>query len=107
MVIFGDQDWQRQCSNILEIFEQQVRGFYSADTLQEGGVWTKNRQGDTLFHPILSLAIGVVHPNPKQCTNHHQVAELAAQAKKSAKQQGGNHIYLQPYLNTYTLETMN
>ncbi len=58
----------------------------------------KNRQGQTLFHPILSLAIGVVQPNSKQCKNHHQVAELAAQAKKSAKQQGGNHLYLQPHL---------
>jgi diguanylate cyclase (GGDEF)-like protein len=107
VVIFGDQDWRQQCDNILEIFEQQVRGFYSTDTLQEGGVWTKNRQGDTMFHPILSLAIGVVHPNPKQCTNHHQVAELAAQAKKSAKQQGGNHIYLQPYITTHTDEVIS
>ena len=67
----------------------------------------ENCQGDTMFHPILSLAIGVVHPNPKQCTNHHQVAELAAQAKKSAKQQGGNHIYLQPYITTHTDEVIS
>lgn len=104
VVIFGDQDWRQQCDKILEIFEEKVRGFYSADTLQEGGVWTKNRHGDTMFHPILSLAIGVVHPNPKQCTNHHQVAELAAQAKKSAKQQGGNHIHLQPYLTPHAAD---
>ena len=104
VVIFGDQDWYQQCESILDTFAQQVRGFYSEDTLQEGGVWTKNRQGDTLFHPILSLAIGVVHPNPKQCNNHHQVAELAAQAKKSAKQQGGNHIYLQPDLTIHAAD---
>ena len=104
VVIFGDSHWQKQCTRILEKFANQVKEFYSAETLKEGGVWTKNRQGDTLFHPILSLAIGVVHPNPKQCNNHHQVAELAAQAKKSAKQQGGNHIYLQPDLPLHTAD---
>ena len=104
VVIFGDSHWQQQCTRILEKFANQVKEFYSAETLKEGGVWTKNRQGDTLFHPILSLAIGVVHPNPKQCNNHHQVAELAAQAKKSAKQQGGNHIYLQPDLPLHTAD---
>ncbi|ETI60602.1 GGDEF domain-containing protein [Marinomonas profundimaris] len=106
VVIFGDQNWQQQCEKILTEFSRQVREFYSEETLQEGGVWTKNRQGQTLFHPILSLAIGVVKPNPKQCNNHHQVAELAAQAKKVAKQQGGNHLYLQPPQLHETAEPM-
>ncbi|MBJ7537878.1 GGDEF domain-containing protein [Marinomonas transparens] len=95
VVIFGDKDWRPQCQNVLKEFEREVRAFYPEDTLKEGGVWTKNRQGDTLFHPILSLAIGVVHTNLLQCKNHHQVAELAAQAKKFAKQKGGNHLFLQ------------
>lgn len=98
VVIFGDLNWQQQCEKILVEFARQIREFYSDEILEEGGVWTKNRQGQTLFHPILSLAIGVVQPIPKHCTNHHQVAELAAQAKKSAKQQGGNHLYLQPHI---------
>lgn len=94
VVIFGDDNWQQQCQNILDEFAVKVRDFYPADTLAEGGVWTKNRHGEHQFHSILSLAIGVVHPT--QCRNHHQVAELAAQAKKHAKQTGGNHIYLLP-----------
>jgi diguanylate cyclase (GGDEF)-like protein len=106
VVIFGDHDWRPQCEAILLTFDQKVREFYSTDTLQEGGVWTKNRHGEVLFHPILSLAIGVVHPDPQQCSNHHQVAELAAQAKKSAKQQGGNHIYLQPSLTIHAAHTI-
>lgn len=101
VVIFGDPDWQKQCEDILRRFAQEVRHFYTEETLQEGGVWTRNRAGDMLFHPILSLAIGVVNPNPEECDNHHFVAELAAQAKKSAKHKGGNHLYLQPYQNSY------
>ncbi|BDX04072.1 D-glycero-D-manno-heptose 1-phosphate guanosyltransferase [Marinomonas pontica] len=104
VVIFGDDNWHQQCEDILTKFSQQIRAFYTEDTLQEGGVWTKNRQGEVLFHPLLSLAIGVVHPNPRQCNNHHQVAEMAAQSKKSAKQKGGNHIFLQPYQQAQSQE---
>ncbi|REG82636.1 GGDEF domain-containing protein [Marinomonas pollencensis] len=101
VVIFRALDWEQQCRAILSRFAQEVLSFYTEETLKEGGVWTRNRQGDLLFHPILSLAIGVVNPNPDECDNHHLVAELAAQAKKSAKQKGGNYLYLQPYQNTY------
>lgn len=104
VVIFGDHDWQLQCQHILDAFAIKVREFYTQETLAEGGVWTKNRHGDTRFHPILSLAIGVVHPT--HCRNHHQVAELAAQAKKQAKQTGGNHIHLQPRLISESKQTV-
>ncbi|NLQ17472.1 GGDEF domain-containing protein [Marinomonas sp. M1K-6] len=96
VVIFGSPDWQHQCDMILQTFAQKIRAFYSDDTLAEGGVWTKSRHGEMRFHPILSLAIGVVHPDPEQSNNHHQVAEMAAHAKNSAKQQGGNIVYFQP-----------
>lgn len=105
VVIFGDADWKQHCQSILTRFEEKIRDFYDTATLREGGVWTKNRQGDTVFHPILSLAIGVVQPDPLTCKNHHQVAELAAQAKKFAKQQGGNHLYLLPVM-TLTHQAM-
>ncbi|MEL0635577.1 bifunctional diguanylate cyclase/phosphodiesterase [Marinomonas sp. TI.3.20] len=101
VAIFRSQNWEHQCRAILDKFALEVRHFYTQETLQEGGVWTQDRQGNTLFHPILSLAIGVVNPNPEECDNHHLVAELAAQAKKSAKQKGGNALYIQPYQNTY------
>ncbi|MEL0622624.1 bifunctional diguanylate cyclase/phosphodiesterase [Marinomonas arenicola] len=101
VAIFRSPNWEQQCRAILARFAQEVRHFYTQETLQEGGVWTQSRQGEMVFHPILSLAIGVVNPNPDECDNHHLVAELAAQAKKSAKQKGGNYLYLQPYQNTY------
>ncbi|MCV2401705.1 GGDEF domain-containing protein [Marinomonas sp. C2222] len=101
VVIFGNTDWKQECNNILTQFSEAVSQFYSADMLQEGGVWTKDRQGEMRFHAILSLAIGVVKPNPAICDNHHQVAEMAAQAKKSAKQKGGNNLYIQPSFVAY------
>ncbi|TPE46876.1 GGDEF domain-containing protein [Maribrevibacterium harenarium] len=102
VVVFGDQDWQQQCERILNSFNNNVLELYDENTRREGGVWTKNREGELRFHPILSLAIGVVNPNPCESDSHHFVAELAAKAKKSAKQKGGNVVYLQPYQHGYT-----
>lgn len=101
VVIFGDANWQQQCQRILDDFAKAVRYFYTEKVLADGGVWTQCRQGNTVFHAILSLAIGVVKPNPEKSDNPHHIAELAAQAKKSAKQKGGNTIYFQPYQSGY------
>ncbi|MFT2098012.1 GGDEF domain-containing protein [Marinomonas sp. 2405UD66-6] len=96
VVIFGDTDWKPQCEAILSAFAQEISDFYSPETLQEGGVWTKNREGEMRFHAILSLAIGVIKTSARQCSNHHQVAEMAAHAKKSAKEYEGNYVHLLP-----------
>lgn len=97
VVIFHEENWCEKCQTILELFATEVTKFYTQEELDAGGIWTKNRDGEHKFFDILSLAIGVVNPNPKACNSHHFVAELAALAKKSAKQRGGNQIYLQPY----------
>jgi len=60
-------------------------------TLQEGGVWTKTRQGQNPFPiPILSLALVNAFSHPKHC--HQPITKLAegwrAQAKNPPKQQG-------------------
>ncbi|TDO97909.1 GGDEF domain-containing protein [Marinomonas balearica] len=94
VAIFGDPNWHEQCESVLNAFAAQVRDFYNQSTLAAGGVWSPNRHGDTVFHSILSLSIGVVNPDPAQCNSHHYVAELAAQAKKAAKKQGGNTVHL-------------
>lgn len=96
VVIFGDQNWQSQCESILSAFAHEISDYYSTETLKEGGVWTKNREGEMRFHAILSLAIGVIKTSAKQCHNHHQVAEMAAHAKKSAKAFKGNYVHLLP-----------
>ncbi|MBJ7552623.1 bifunctional diguanylate cyclase/phosphodiesterase [Marinomonas ostreistagni] len=101
VVIFNDENWCQQCQIILDRFSNEVTTFYDEGELREGGIWSKNRDGEHKFFEILSLAVGVVNPNPKVCDSHHFVAELAAQAKKSAKERGGNQIYQQPYQYYY------
>ncbi|WP_299180210.1 GGDEF domain-containing protein [uncultured Neptuniibacter sp.] len=85
VVIFRSPDWKLICERILRDFDHEVRCFYAPKDLQSEGIWSTDRQGGQTFFPILGLAIGVVHPDPYRCSSYHEVAELAAVAKKEAK----------------------
>ncbi|MGB0944357.1 MAG: GGDEF domain-containing protein [Marinomonas sp.] len=94
VVIFSDLSWQARCEKVLADFSLGIQQHYSDAQLKAGGVNALDRNGEMRFHSLLSLAIGVVHLLPNQCQNHLQVAEIAAQAKKAAKKQGGNTCLL-------------
>ena len=94
VVIFRHPQWRDICEQILSQFDEQVRSFYTPRDLQQGGIWASDRKGEPTFFPMLGLAIGVVHPDPYKCTSHHEVAELAAMAKKEAKKLPGSALFV-------------
>ncbi|MBV1788952.1 EAL and GGDEF domain-containing protein [Marinobacterium sp. D7] len=96
VVLFRSRQWRSICEQVIEQFGQRVRELYRANDLAAGGIWSVDRNGERCFQPLLTLAVGVVHPDPYKCSSYHEVAELAADAKKCAKQQGGDSIYLSP-----------
>ena len=85
VVVYRAADWQLSCERILREFDQEVRAFYLPKDLQNEGMWSTDRTGVRSFFPLLGLAIGVVRPDPYRCESFHEVAELAAMAKKEAK----------------------
>ncbi|WP_417223495.1 EAL domain-containing protein [Amphritea sp.] len=94
VVVFRTDDWQACCELILQEFDQAIREFYSPKDLEQGGIWAASRNGDSTFYPVLSLSCGVVHPDPYCCVSYHEVAELAAQAKKEAKKREGSYLFI-------------
>ncbi|MBR9869458.1 MAG: EAL domain-containing protein [Oceanospirillales bacterium] len=94
VVVFRTADWKERCERILVQFDQVIREFYSPKDLEQGGIWAASRTGESVFYPVLSLSCGVVHPDPYRCVSYHEVAELAAQAKKEAKKQDGSYLFV-------------
>lgn len=94
VVIFRSADWKLACERILREFDEEVRDLYSPKDLQNEGLWATDRQGTRSFFPLLGLAIGVVHPDPYRCGSYHEVAELAAMAKKEAKKSTNSSIFV-------------
>lgn len=94
VVIFRSQDWRLRCERMLQAFAQQVRQHYDRADWQRGGILSQDRRGNQQFFEPLSLAIGVVSPDPALCRSHHAIAALAADAKHHAKRLGGNQIFI-------------
>lgn len=94
VIIFASPDWADRCRAVLDDFEEQVRDLYAPKELQDGGIWLENRSHEQQFFSLLSVAIGVVHPDSYSCESYHEVVELAAEAKKQSKQMGGNALFI-------------
>ncbi|WP_271272895.1 EAL domain-containing protein [Aliamphritea hakodatensis] len=94
VVVFRCEDWLSRCQSIIAEFDLSVREYYSPQDLEQGGVWSQGRSGESSFFPVLSLSVGVVHPDPYSCLSYHEVAELAAQAKKQAKKADGSYVFV-------------
>lgn len=93
VVIFQQENWKSCCQQIISEFDEQIKSFYCDEHLIAGGIEAKSRAGDIQFFPLLSLAVGVVEPNLTLCHSHHDIAELASDAKKQAKKFSHSAIF--------------
>lgn len=90
ILVLGSADWQIRCEQILIRFAEVSRQLLPQETSE---YWSIDRQGQRQKFGALTLAIGCVSPDVEFCKNHHQVSQLLAEAKHSAKMQGGNNIF--------------
>ncbi|MBU2893117.1 GGDEF domain-containing protein [Colwellia sp. D2M02] len=98
VVIFKEdyqkENWKKSCEKIISEFDQHIEHFYDDAHLKAGGIEAKSRTGEWQFFSLLSLAIGVVSPDLHLCHSHHDIAELASDAKKQAKKLQGSAIFV-------------
>jgi diguanylate cyclase (GGDEF)-like protein len=94
VVIFQSDDWRKKCEVILDLFEKGVVDYYDNEAIRNNGIYSHDRCGNVCFFSILSVAIGVVSPDPLTCLSHHDVAALATDAKREAKKKGGNTLFI-------------
>ncbi len=95
IVLFTSADWERRCRAILEAFAAEIQEFYSLEDRERGGYLSEDRQGKKVFHPLVSLSLGVVVAEPAYHYSHHQIATAAAEAKRQAKKIHGNSLFVE------------
>jgi len=84
------------CEQILSDFSNRSLSFISEEHQQQQGYTAVDRHGNNTFHPLVSLAIGVIQPNVKRYSSYDQISELSSKAKSAAKKHSGNHLYICP-----------
>ncbi len=78
------------CQEIITRLEEQRERFYNEKDFQKGYIETKNRRGNKERFPLITLSIAVVHNEKREIKTHWEVAEIAAEVKKYAKQHQGS-----------------
>lgn len=95
IVVFQSEDWESRCGAILAAFGDCIQEHLSDSDRRNGGYISEDRRGNQVFHPLLSLSLGVVKAEAGQYDSHHQIASAAAEAKKQAKKLVGNSLFVE------------
>lgn len=95
IILFQSHDWEWRCQQILDQFGNMAPGLYRGTGRDRGSILAEDRQGNQVFHDILSISIGAVMVEEGQYSSYHQVSSAAAVAKKMAKKQKGNSLFVE------------
>lgn len=94
IIMFKNNEVEDICQKILDDFAKQSLSFISLEHQKQQGYSALDRSGKKIFHPLVSLAIGVIQPDPTCYNSYHQIADLASKAKSEAKKQQGNSLFI-------------
>lgn len=79
---------------ICQSFNKRMANYYLPEHLGAGGFSATDRLGSLCFYPLLSLSAGLAMPDASVCSNHHDVAALASDAKQQAKKITGSAVFV-------------
>lgn len=94
VVTFRSPDWETRVQAILREFDTDVRGYYSLQDLQAGGIRALNRQGVEVFHPLVGISAGLVVVEPCGLELPAELSALLAETKKVAKRDSGSSYFV-------------
>lgn len=95
VVLFRSPDWSERCQALINAFDKQIKRFYSADELQQHNFRARNRRGQLVVFPLLSISLGVIHVPKTHDATVRDVSAAAANAKGQAKRQQGSTLFVE------------
>ncbi len=95
-------DWGERCNRALSDFALGSPTLFDKGHRAAGGYKTEDRKGRIVPHPLPTLSIGAVVVLQGMFSSHYEVAEAATAAKKQAKRNPGNSLFVERR-NTVTL----
>ena len=91
--ITENPDFRQLCQTLIEQFDRGIRDYHNETDWQAGHISGSDRNGQARRFPLLGLSVGVVPSSLIHQGGSQHMANLAAQAKKKAKQLGGSAYY--------------
>lgn len=87
VAVMRDGDVVAVCNQIIQEFDQRIRGYYNERDLAAGCILANNRHGVEEKYPLVSISVAVVVDREKKIRNTVELAEKAAALKKKCKMQ--------------------
>lgn len=78
------------CKGVIHDFDIKVAELYNEEDKIQGFIISKNRLGEVMQFPLVSISIAIVTNELRELTSGLQVAEIAAEVKKKAKSLNGS-----------------
>ena len=95
VVVMQSADWETRCQRALTTFGERVTALFSSEDRERGGFLAEDRRGEKQKFGLTSLSIGVVPVERATFNTHSEVAAAATEAKKMAKREPGNALFVE------------
>lgn len=95
IIIFSSLNWRERCQAMLAELPRILQHLYIDEHIQAGGYMAENRQGVPVFHPLITLSLGVVEIDRPELYTSSLIADLASAAKAQAKKMTGNSLFVE------------
>ena len=85
VLVTGQERAEAVAARVIELFDEQTRGWYAEEDFQRGWIEEKNRRGELERFPVLTLSIGVVTNEAKDLCHVGEISAIGAELKRFAK----------------------
>lgn len=91
VVVTGIDEAEGICRAVIDSFDREVLSLYDPADAQRGGVVLKNRKGEDVFYPVVSLSMAIVSNSAREFENHFQFSGVASELRKKLKMMPGSN----------------
>ncbi|MFG6176439.1 EAL domain-containing protein [Halomonas sp. THAF12] len=94
MLVLPEAPARRRCEAILARFARFIPSFYSETDRRAGGFSGRDRQGEAMFVPLMTLSLAYHAVAPGAGRTAMDIANVLAELKGQAKRQAGNSLFI-------------
>ena len=94
LVVTDPERMEALAQEVTARFDRCAPAFYKEEDRARGRILSKDRQGNEVEFPLLSIAVGVCHNTLKPLTSYAEVSALGAELKKVAKREPGSAYFI-------------
>ncbi|WP_033541524.1 GGDEF domain-containing protein [Planococcus sp. CAU13] len=96
IVILNHFEFENYCNDVIRIFDDKVRYFYTEEHYANKTVLSENRAGEMEAIPLVSISIAVVKNDPGRFSSAEELVAEATRLKKICKMNSGSCYYIEP-----------